>query len=146
MIGKNKVQDLTDGLDGVNSLTLKSMRTRMKAFVIAGIGGQDFDREKTLKIGSFLSKQFWEANIKWGNSDNLIDNVVKTARLLRNELPAVQLLNTVKASKKGKRSPPSLSAAILAQRFKRKPKADKVTMTTSSPLINCDDELTTCVV
>ena len=75
MIGKNSVKDLSDGLDVVNCLTLKSMRTRSKELVV---DGAEFRKERALKIGGFLSKSFWQANLLWGNSDTMERNLFRT--------------------------------------------------------------------
>lgn len=86
MIGKNTVKDLTDGVGCANPLIIKSMRTRNKELII---NGPDFNLEKVTRMGGFLSKKFWSANLLWGSSDHLVDNLLQTVRLLRAELPVV---------------------------------------------------------
>jgi hypothetical protein len=56
IIGKVNVKDLSDGDGNANPLIVKSMRTRVKDFII---GGPSFSKESVLKAGGFLSKRFW---------------------------------------------------------------------------------------
>jgi hypothetical protein len=143
MIGKTSVVDLSDGTTSVNPLILKSMRTRNKELLITG---PDFNQEKAKKVGGFLSKKFWAANLLWGGSDTFIDNVLNTVRQIRSDLPVIptplqQHPHKVSTTSSSTKAKPSHSH--LKNRFKKK--ADKVTMTTSCPLIACDDDNTTSV-
>lgn len=88
IIGNANVKDLSSGSAMANPLTVKSMRTRVKQWII---GQPDFNKSKVLSKGGFLSKQFWQNNLMWGPNDDFIQNFITTTAQVKADLPQLDL-------------------------------------------------------
>lgn len=115
MLGKNKVTDVTNGAIAVNPLTLKGQRTRNKCITING-DGVGFDKDEALKMGGFLSKKFWQANLIWGSGDSMIINLAATSKLIRAEIPMML--------ESPHRSRPDIKTTPLTMKLKKSKGAD----------------------
>ena len=69
LIGSKIVNDFSDGADTVNSITAKTMRTRLASSLI---DSPKFDLKKTQENGGFLARSFWQSNILWGAKSNVL--------------------------------------------------------------------------
>lgn len=90
--------DISNGVDKVNPLILKSLRTRSKEFVI---NGECFNADRVKKQGGFFSKKFWQYNLLWGPYDTMELNLAKTAQAVKKMMPTAdnELIHALRATK-----------------------------------------------